>query len=325
MIDLLRIINARDFRTDSDTDIKIINNNKCPFIEYKKKNKNGTKEINTVNKLDINLAKASDLDYLLRTRCWLSPERKFIDGRKNLCIINDNGDLDFIPTIYTNENEGEYILTENGIPQMGVVLNSIAPGTLEVLDDIIYQEPLALAEEGEENKENITQPTGYITPINKIRKIVSNFRLIENNKKKELNITEDTLYNIIQRNLNKISGGSVDIICQGSGTYTNIINLNHYIDITGTSINKQKVIVKLGISYAKKNTGGVDKYFKEISFTPFSFVYESRNILKAVPENFIREVNEEVVIEFINGCIRVFATNKNITECIISFCNLNYE
>ena len=325
MIDLLRIIDAKDFPTDKDTSIKIINNNKCPFIEYKKKNKDGKIEVNTVNNLDIELAKASDLDYLLRTRCWLSPERKFIDGRKNLCIINDNGDLDFIPVIYTNQNEGEYFLTENGIPQQGIILNSIAPGTSEVLDDVIFQTPLTIEEEEDKKENNTTQSSGYITPLNKIRRIVSNFRLIENNKKKELDITEDTLFNILQRNLDKISGGSVDIICQGSGIYTNIVNLNHYIDITGSSISEQKVIVKMGINYAKKIPGGVGKYCKEISFIPFLYVYDDNGEVIAKSDNFTREINKDIIVEYINGCARVFSTNKDVTECIISFCNLNYE
>ncbi len=323
-MDLFGIINARDFRTDADTDIRVINNNECPFIEYKKKNKNGQTEINTVNKVDVELAKASDLDYLLRTRCWLSPERKFIDGKRNLCIINDNGDLDFIPTIYTNENEGEYSLTENEIPKKGIILNSIPPGTLEVLDDVIFTEPIILSEE-ENEEESPTVTTGFITPLNKVRKIVSNFRLLESNKKKELDITEDTLFNILQRNIDKISGGSVDIICLGSGIYTNIVNLNHYIDITGTSISKQKIIVKMGISYSKKVSSIIEKYYKEISFIPFSFIYKSQDEITAHAENFTREINNDVVVEYINGCARVFTINNNITECIISYCNLNYE
>lgn len=317
-LNLLGIVNARDFRDDVNTDIRVINNNKCPFIEYKKKSKNGITEINTVTEINVDLAKASDLEYLLKSRSWLSPERKFIDGKKNLCIMDDTGDIDFIPTIYTNENENEYFLSKNGEIKNGIIVNSIPPNTSEILDDLDIVRPIS-----EEDLNKTTE--GYISPINYIRKQVSNFRAKESEERKNLNITEDTYYNIIQNNINKISGGSVDIIRQGSGIYTNIINLNHYIDITGVSINKQNIIVKLGINYSKKSLGIVEKYYKEISFIPFSFIYELQGEVKAKPENFIREINNDVVFEFINGCGRVFTMNNDVTECIISFCNLNYE
>jgi hypothetical protein len=317
-LNLLGIVNARDFRDDVNTDIRVINNNKCPFIEYKKKSKNGITEINTVTEINVDLAKASDLEYLLKSRSWLSPERKFIDGKKNLCIMNDTEDIDFIPTIYTNENENEYFLSKNGEIKNGIIVNSIPPNTSEILDDLDIVRPIS-----EEDLNKTTE--GYISPINYIRKQISNFRAKESEERKKLNITEDTYYNIIQNNIDKISGGSVDIIRQGSGIYTNIINLNHYIDITGVSINKQNIIVKLGINYSKKSLGIVEKYYKEISFIPFSFIYELQGEVKAKPENFIREINNDVVFEFINGCGRVFTMNNDVTECIISFCNLNYE
>lgn len=324
IIDLLGIINAREFHKDSEIDIRVVNNNKFPFIEYKTKNNNGITETNTINKIDPKLAKASDLDYLLRTRSWNTPERKFIDGKKNLCIYDDNIISDYIPVIYTTNTDGEYKLSENGEILQGVIMNSVPPGTTEVIDDII-KETLEISSEDEDKNKNSLSFIGYISPINKIRKIVSHWRQLESIKRKENSITEDTLYNIIQRNINKISGGSVDIICYGSGTYTNIVNLNHYLEINNNTVDlSQKIIVKLGVSYTKKNLGIVNRYYKEISFTPFIFIYDG-NFIKAKSDNFIREINNDIIIEYINGCVRVFSTNENITECIISFCNLNYE
>lgn len=324
MIDLLGIINARDFHDSISEDIRVVNNNKYPFIEYQKE---GGKEINTINKIDPLLARASDLDYLLRVRSWNTPERKFIDGRKNLCIIQDNGTLDYIPTIYTTENDGEYRLKENSTEILkGTVLNSMSPGTTELIDDIIFGDALSIDEEKEE-KEEKPLASGMISPINKIRKIVSNWRRIESNERKSNSITEDTLHNILSRNLDKISGGSVDLICFGSGIYTNILNLNHYLEVNADKIDhSQSIIVKLGIKYTKKNQGVVDRFYKEISFFPFTFSYEyETQTRKAVSENFIREINNDVVAEYINGCIRLFPLHSNVTECIISFCNLNYE
>lgn len=326
MIDLLGIINAREFHEDSEIDIRVVNNNKYPFIEYKIKNKEGVTETNTINKIDPKLAKASDLDYLLRTRSWNTPERKFIDGKKNLCFFNDNIVNEYIPTIYTTNIEGEYRLLEDGESFQGTIMNSISPGTTEVLDDIIFGEILSLSETNDEETNNEEKPvTGFISPINKIRKIVSHWRQIESNERKRNSITEDTLYNIIQRNITKISGGSVDIICHGSGVYTNIVNLNHYLEINKDKVDtRQKIIAKLGINYTKKNQEVVDRFYKEISFVPFIFVYDGV-FTKATSDNFIREVNNDVVIEYINGCIRLFSINNDIIECVISFCNLNYE
>jgi hypothetical protein len=329
MIDLLGIINARDFHDSVSEDIRVMNNNKYPFIEYQKE---GGKEIYTINKVDPLLARASDLDYLLRVRNWNTPERKFIDGKKNLCIIKDDGTLDYIPTIYTTENEGEYKFNENSeITYQGTILNSMAPNTTELIDDVLFGEILSIDEnedESEENqKPNDSKETGYISPINKIRKIVSNWRRIESNERKKNSITEDTLHNIISRNIEKLSGGSVDIVCFGSGIYTNIVNLNHYLEINAEKVDhSQSIIAKLGIRYTKKNQEVVDRYIKEISFFPFTFSYEyETQVRKAVSENFIREINNDVVIEYINGCIRVFPLHSDITECVISFCNLNYE
>lgn len=325
MIDLLGIINARDFHDSITEDIRVVNNNKCPFIEYQKE---GGKEINTINKVDPLLARASDLDYLLRIRNWNTPERKFIDGRKNLCIMQDDGTLDYIPTIYITENEGEYRLDENSTEILkGTILNSMAPGTTELIDDITFGDVLSIDEEIEESEKNEPVTNGMISPINKIRKIVSNWRRIESNERKINSITEDTLHNILSRNLDKISGGSVDLICFGSGTYTNILNLNHYLEVNADKVDySQSIIAKLGIKYTKKNQEVVDRYYKEISFFPFTFSYEyETQIRKAVSENFIREINNDIVVEYINGCIRLFPLHSGITECIISFCNLNYE
>ena len=325
MIDLLGIINARDFHDSKSEDIRVVNNNKYPFIEYQKE---GGKEINTINKVDPLLARASDLDYLLRIRNWNTPERKFIDGRKNLCIIQDNGTLDYIPTIYTTENDGEYKFEENSTEiHQGIVLNAMAPGTTELIDDIKFGDVLSIDEEENEKDTNESINNGMISPINKIRKIVSNWRRIESNERKSNSITEDTLYNLLSRNLDKLSGGSVDLICFGSGIYTNILNLNHYLEVNAEKVDhSQSIIVKLGIKYSKKNQEVVDRYYKEISFFPFTFSYEyETQTRKAVSENFIREINNDVVVEYINGCIRLFPLHSGITECIINFCNLNYE
>lgn len=325
MIDLLGIISNREFIEDFDTDIRVVNNNKSPFIEYKTKNSEGIIETNTINKIDPILAKASDLDYLLKSRTWNTPERKFIDGQKNLCIYSDKVVKDFIPVIYTSDIEGEYRLSENSETiHYGTVLNSVAPGVTEVIDDVIFGEILSIDEEVPEGDETVIN--GFISPLNKIRKQVSNWRRIESNERKKNSITEDTLHSILTRNQEKISGGSVDIISKGSGIYTNIVNLNHYLEVNSIGIDKgQKILARLCVEYSKKINGVVERFSREISFYPFIFSYDTSKILKAISDNFIREINGDIVIEFINGCARVFATNKNVTECIISFCNLNYE
>ena len=65
----------------------------------------------------------------------------------------------------------------------------------------------------------------------------------------------------------------------------------------------------------------IDIVIKEYS----KFKNKSQDEITAHAENFTREINNDVVVEYINGCARVFTINNNITECIISYCNLNYE
>ncbi len=318
MVDQLGIINARNFHDNQKEDIRVINNNKSPFIEYKISD--GNQEINnTINKIDPQLARASDLEYLLRSRCWNTPERKFIDCERNLCILKDDGSLDYIPTIFTTDTKGEYRLKKDGDIIKGTVLPRFSPGIDDVIDDI-------------GNIEERSSVGKIISPIEYTRKIVSKFKVIEkekrlNNKYSDINptarITEDTQYNLLERNIKKISGNVVDIIKFGSDTYTNIVNLNNYLEIKDNSVDStQKTLAKLGIMYTKN----LRIYSKEISFYPFIFMYDVDTQEKyAQSDNFIQEVNDDVVIEFINGCARVFPLHNNITECIISFCYLNYE
>lgn len=296
---LLGIVRAKEFSENLDREIRITENKNCPYIQYKTKNESGNTEIKTVNKLDVPLAKASDLEYLLKTRAWNTPERKYIDSNKNLCIVKETGTLDFIPVI-------------NPDTEKGVILNSIGPNDLYVQDNVSI-DALSL--------EDTSTISTYITPLEKTRKIISRIRQIESNWKRENNITDDTLYSILTRNQDKLTGGSVDIICQGSSVYTNIVNLNHYIDI----ISLQNIIVKLGICYSKQVDKTVEEYFKEISFVPFHFTNEFSKGYTAVSDNFVREINNDITIEYINGCIRLFSTNDDVIECIINFCHLNYE
>ena len=76
---------------------------------------------------------------------------------------------EYIPTIYTTNIEGEYRLLENGESFQGTIMNSISPGTTEVLDDIIFGEILSLSETetNDEETNNEEKPvTGFISPIN---------------------------------------------------------------------------------------------------------------------------------------------------------------
>ncbi len=287
MIDLLGIVRAKEFSEDLDTEIRITDNKTYPYIQYKSNN-----EVWTIDDLDIPLAKASDLEYLLKTRAWNTPERKFIDSEKNLCFLKETGDLD-------------YILTIDPETSQKVIANSVSPDTDLVQDDITIEVI------NEENKIN------YITPTERIRKILSRINQIEQEKSIT---TEDTLYNILLKNKDKLSKGSIEIICKGSSIYTNIVNLNHYVN----TIDQQKILVKLGISYSKQNSEVINTYYKNISFIPFNFAYNAeKEVYEAISDNFIKKINNDITIEYINGCIRLFSINPDVIECIIDFCYLN--
>lgn len=312
MIDLLGIINARDFHEGAQEDIRIINNNKSPYIEYQKNTSEDSKIINTINKIDPQLARASDLEYLLKNRCWNTPERKFIDCNKNLCILKEDSTVEYIPTIINTEISGGYIIGKNGEEKIGTIIPRFSPNTTEIEDDL-----------GDIQEKSTKQ----LSPIEYTRKLVSKFRAIESKKKREHSITEDTLYNILTRNKDKMSGGVVDLICSGSGTYTNIINLNYFLEIKDNKIDGfQKLLVKLGINFTKNIKGIPTIYNKEFSFYPFLFTLESSTKkIKAISDNFVYEIDDNVIVEYMNGCIRVFPVDKDIIECIINFCYLNYE
>ena len=309
-MDLLGIVSTKNFEDiDEGYDIRVINNDKCPFIEYRKKGDSSNWEVFTISEIGVPLAKASDLEYLLRKRNWNTPERKFIDCKGNLCLLKDDGSLDYIPTINVDkEIENKYYLEGNpNDPKYGTILNSMPIHTQELY--------------------NYVDDDGtYILPVDLVRKIVSDIRKKESESRSKNNITDDTFYDIIQECSEKISGGCIDIISQGSSIYTNIVNLNHYLDISQDIIEVEKnVIVKLGIDYVKKENAQMNRYSTVISFIPFDFTIIN-GVKKIISNNFTREINEDVVVEYINGCVRVFSLDTiNITECIISFCNLNYE
>ena len=90
----------------------------------------------------------------------------------------------------------EYFLSKNGEIKNGIIINSIPPNTSEILDNLDIIRPIS-----EEDLSKTTE--GYISPINYIRKQVSNFRAKESEERKNLNITEDTYYNVIQNNIDK--------------------------------------------------------------------------------------------------------------------------
>ena len=101
--------------------------------------------------------------------------------------------------------------------------------------------------------------------------------------------------------------------------YTNIVNLNESINLNieyNRDINNCEHLVKLSVSYSKK--GKI--YNKNISF-------DSLSVIDGVnKDNFlIKNIDNDIIVEYTIRCIRVFPNTEDITACVINQCFLIYE
>ena len=78
----------------------------------------------------------------------------------------------------------------------------------------------------------------------------------------------------------------------------------------------------MSIQYSKVDDKSVI-YSNDITFNGFSTV-TSNNKLSINFNNITQTVNDEVIVEFIDGLIRLFPNKDNILECIISNCTITY-
>jgi hypothetical protein len=108
---------------------------------------------------------------------------------------------------------------------------------------------------------------------------------------------------------------TVDLIADDE--YTNTISL----------VNVEKKLAKKNLSAKIDLTVNYTKngelFGQDLTFEAFRYSGASNNIV-ANRNNFISYVNNEVVVEYIDGIIRVIPDSSNIDECIINNCVLTY-
>jgi hypothetical protein len=119
-------------------------------------------------------------------------------------------------------------------------------------------------------------------------------------------------------NLSDIGIGIV-LINRNSDIYTdtidfrNIINYSRQPDITA--------YLDLEIGCTIEKTKDSYEFFTRVSkFTLFKY----SEIGELKQEDFILEVNDDILVEFVGGILRVIPSNSKITECIINNCILEY-
>ena len=93
----------------------------------------------------------------------------------------------------------------------------------------------------------------------------------------------------------------VCIICPRDGSYTSTININSQLpDCDPTQL-------RVGISYSKGT-----KLF-------------SKDVVIPTTSQYVNSGSDDFVLEYSDGCLRVFPDSQEVSECVISYCYLTYE
>ena len=130
------------------------------------------------------------------------------------------------------------------------------------------------------------------------------------------------LYNTSKEVYDLLGGSNtVALIDVNSDTYTNSVDIKSILyNIVLDSNTTAKV--DLSIQYSKIDNKSV-VYSSDFTFNGFSTI-TSNNKLSVKFNNAIQIINDEVIVEFIDGLIRLFPNKENILECIISNCTVTY-
>lgn len=227
-------------------------------------------------------AKLSDLEYSLRKRDWT------IDKRLVVINVGDKKNLC-------------YRISDND-------LDPVADFSSEILE---YRSKLLSDEEVSENFIEInhenSEETGDL--INEYYR-----QLVKNDEVPE--IIDDDVYkegNQLNYEDELSKNNVIEIIQLSSSMYTNIVNINKNLQEA-----TYKNIIRFGVTWTKvTNLGDIENYNKDFSISPLKMGLDG----KLEKPNIIIE-EDDIVIEYIDGCIRAFTKSRNIKECVISYCYL---
>lgn len=115
-----------------------------------------------------------------------------------------------------------------------------------------------------------------------------------------------------------ILNDSVTMDLIDSDQYTSTLSLENLFKratVSGVSAR-----VDLSIKYSKNN----QIFSHNMIFEAFRFPNTPEEIVEYTGNNFIKTVNNEISIEYIDNVLRVVPDNSDIDECIISNCTVTY-
>ena len=134
---------------------------------------------------------------------------------------------------------------------------------------------------------------------------------------------EINLYNTSREMYDLLGGNNtVTLIDTSSDVYTNSLDIkpilyNAVIDSNTTAK------IDLSIQYSKVNDNSL-VYNSDITFKGFSTIIDNTEKISIKFNNVFQTINDDVIVEFVDGLIRLFPKNENILECIISNCTVTY-
>lgn len=133
----------------------------------------------------------------------------------------------------------------------------------------------------------------------------------------DMNKEIDIYYNSLVSSRDLLEGSSVVDIWEYPTEYGGTLNLMTLPVIKRDQVTNEAPIIRLGISWV---IGGVRKS-ENITFTPWVL-----NKNKISWSEFQSPLGEsEVIVEFHDGCIRVFPGIPEVTECLIHHCSATYD
>lgn len=151
-------------------------------------------------------------------------------------------------------------------------------------------------------------------PVNEINDFKEEFKDILDNMKEN----EIYLYSSSKKVIDVLNNTmTLDIIKYNSDTYTNTINLKELINYS--SFLKVSGKIDLSVQYVKN--GKIINY--DTTFEGFKYSGNSSS-LTLESNNFIEEIGNDIVIEYVDNIIRIIPILNDISECIISNCTVTY-
>ena len=157
----------------------------------------------------------------------------------------------------------------------------------------------------------------YLKEFNQIYEQIMNVKTIVKVGQEYVDLGNEHYYNLLSLRDILEKSSLIDLIPIGSSKYTNIINLNEYIEkLDSNSFVDCSCLLRLGITYTL--SGEIIK--EDMMFEPF---YVKDGILGN--NDFLKTFgNDNITMEYLDRCIRLFPNKPEVTECVIEYCYIVY-